>query len=291
MNDDAIKVKFDNQSNPDSSFDIIKLEELFEREGMDHSIEELHRVEFFIILVITDGKGRHTIDFTDYTYKRGTILTVRKDQIQKFHKQKNVKGFLLLFTDDFLVTYLEKLEALKSIQLFNELLGLPKLELTDDEMDMAGNIISRIENEYFHQNDDHSLGVIRSELHILITKLFRIKSEHDILPDNKKYVSDFVHFQLLVEQNVNKTRRVIDYAKLMGVSTKTLNTISKRITDKSAKNFIAEISIKQIKRLLINTTLSVKEIAYASGFEESTNFYKYFKRVVGLTPEQFRASY
>ena len=74
----------------------------------------------------------------------------------------------------------------------------------------------------------------------------------------------------------------------MSVSTKTLNTITKSIVNKSAKAFVDEISTKQIKRLLINTKLSIKEIAYQSGFEETTNFYKYFKRQTQVTPEQFR---
>ena len=67
------------------------------------------------------------------------------------------------------------------------------------------------------------------------------------------------------------------------------NTVTKSIVNKSTKQFIDEINTKLIKRLLINTKLSVKEIAYQSGFEETTNFYKYFKRQTQTTPEQFRA--
>jgi len=91
-------------------------------------------------------------------------------------------------------------------------------------------------------------------------------------------------------QNVTNTTKVNDYAKMMAISAKTLNSISKSIVHKAAKEFIDEICIKQIKRLLINTPLSIKEIAYESGFEETTNFYKYFKRQVQMTPEQFRTA-
>jgi AraC family transcriptional activator of pobA len=78
---------------------------------------------------------------------------------------------------------------------------------------------------------------------------------------------------------------------MIGLSTKTLNTITKNIVNKSAKEFIDEIYTKQIKRLLIHSDGAIKEIAYASGFEETTNFYKYFKRQTQLTPEQFRNSF
>lgn len=284
------KVKFKNQFNPTSAFDLIKMEELMRRELIDHDPEILHRVDFFILILITDGQGYHTIDFTDYKYEKGTILSIRKDQIHKFFRSKSPKGYLLLFTDEFLVRYLEKSEVQKTLQLFNELLGAPKIQLSDSELKEIGNIVKRIEAEYHEVSDNYSPGVIRSELHILITKLYRIKSQKKQVIVEKKYLSEFIEFQALVEKNARKTTRVQEYAQMMAISTKTLNSISKSILNKTAKEFIDEICIKQIKRLLINTPLSIKEIAFESGFEETTNFYKYFKRHVGITPEQFRAT-
>jgi AraC-like DNA-binding protein len=284
-------VKFQNSQNPNAGFDVISLEELYTRTDLEHSPYELHLVEFYMIILIENGQGSHTIDFTEFEYKKGTLLTIRKDQIHQFHKGRNVKGKLLLFTDDFLVSYLEKLEALKSLQLFNEILGVPKIQLSEVQLKEVIGLIERIKTEYFDMNDDYSLGIIRSELHILIAKLYRIKSSKNQIISNRKYLSEFIEFQNLVEQNATKYTKVKDYAKMIGVSTKTLNTVTKTIVNKTAKEFIDDICTKQIKRLLINTELSIKEIAYASGFEESTNFYKYFKRQTELTPEQFRISF
>ena len=43
------------------------------------------------------------------------------------------------------------------------------------------------------------------------------------------------------------------------------------------------------KRLIVaNPELSLKEIAYELGFSEPTSFYRYFKRVTGLTANEFR---
>lgn len=284
---DAVHIKFKNQQNPNAEFDLVRIEELFEIAGDDHSPDELHVVEFYNIFFVESGQGYHTIDFTDYACEAGTILTVRKDQLQKFFRS-NLKGSMLLFTDEFLVSYLEQLEALKSLQIFNELLGTPKVQLSNAEMEEIADLIKRMQDEYFSTNDQYSLEIIRSELHILITKLYRIKSRQKQIIFDKKYLSEFIEFQRLVESNVKQTTRVQDYAKMLGVSTKTLNNISKTIIHKTAKEFVDEICTKQIKRLLINTELSIKEIAFASGFEETTNFYKYFKRQTQTTPEQFR---
>jgi len=135
------------------------------------------------------------------------------------------------------------------------------------------------------------MGIIRSELHILIAKLYRIKSKSKLLDNQRKYISEFINLQNLVEQQVTQYSKVQDYAKMLGLSTKTLNNITKQVVNQSTKEFINSIYIKQIKRLLINTDLPIKEIAYATGFEETTNFYKYFKHQTQLTPEKFRATY
>ncbi len=282
-------IKFKNRQNPGSTFDIIQLEELLVRENMDHHPFDPHRVEFFMITLITKGKGKHVIDFLEYPYEKGTLITIRKDQLHKFVRAKNVEGFILIFTYDFLVSYLEELEFKKNLQLFNELLASPKLQLTETEYYEIFPLIDRIKKEYLSINDEYSPRIIRSELNILITKLFRIKSRGNPVIRSRKHLSEFLAFQELLEENVSQYSQVNYYAKELGISTKTLNNITRGIINKSAKEFIDEIYIKQIKRHLINTEDSVKETAYTLGFDEPTNFYKYFKRHTSLTPEQFRS--
>lgn len=290
MKNSTEHIHFENIQNPKAQFDIIKLEDLYRRKNINHSIELQHRVHFYIIIFFNSGKGNHSIDFTDYKCKQGTLLTVRKDQIHKFSFSDNLKGHLLLFTDDFLVSYLEELESQKTMLLFNELLGTPKIQLKKSEFENINESINRIEEEYLKIADNHSLGIIRSELHILISKLFRIKGHKDQFDIKKKYLKEFLEFQKLLEKKVNTTNKVKDYAQMLGLSSKTLNTITKSIVNKTAKEFVDETCIKQIKRLLLNSQLSVKEIAYQTGFEETTNFFKYFKRQTSKTPEQFRES-
>ncbi len=280
------QVSFNNKREG-SLFDILSIQDLFNLKDIEHSPLDFHQVNFYILLFFTKGQGIHTIDFTDYTYHKGTILSIRKDQIHKFFKA-NSNGYLLLFTDDFLVSFFEKKEALKSMQLFNELITSPKIQLNDEDFREFEIIVNEINKEYFVVNDEQTMGLIRSLLNILINKIFRIKARKNNVLSNKKYLSEFATFQQLVEKNCFKTKKVIDYANMMALSTKTLNNVTNSILNKSAKRFIDDILIIQIKRLLINTKNSVKEIAYEVGFEETSNLYKFFKRHTQTTPEKFR---
>ena len=190
--------------------------------------------------------------------------------------------------EEFVVSHLNELEALKSLQLFNELLSNPKIGLSETAFSDFISLIKHIEYEYFHSKDEFSLGIIRSTMHILITYLFRIKSKNEQVLIEKKYLPQFTAFQALVEENCFKTKKVKDYAHKLGISTRTLNTIVNSIVNQSAKTLIDEIVITQIKRLLINSNLSVKEIAFTAGFDEPSNLFRFFKKYTQVSPEAFR---
>jgi AraC-like DNA-binding protein len=290
MHESPLHVSFSNSQQPGSAFDLIRLEDLYQRSDLSHSPFQLHRVEFYLLILIEAGEGVHTVDFKEYQYRPGSVLTIRKDQIHRFHKNDTVKGTMLLFTDDFLVSYVEEREALKAFQLFNEVLSAPVVQLSPEERVKVQALTKRTSEEYFGQPDEYSLNIIRSELHILMARLLRVKARKIGLSPKSKYLSAFIKLQNLIEQHVSAHRSVKNYAAMLGMSTKTLNTITQSIIHKSAKAFIDDICTKQIKRLLINTEDSVKEIAFTLGFEETTNFYKYFKRQTGMTPEQFRST-
>jgi len=49
--------------------------------------------------------------------------------------------------------------------------------------------------------------------------------------------------------------------------------------------------IECAKRLLLRTNVPVNEVAYACGFRTRRTFFRAFKRAVGLTPAQYRASH
>lgn len=291
MKDKKTHIKFENQKNPKSDFELLKLGDLIQIRDADHFMYEQHLVEFYIIIFITKGNGRHMLDFTDYQCKKGTVLTLRKDQFHKFYKQEALNGYLLFFKDEFVYRYLEFSESQKTLQLFNEALESPKLQLLESEFKEILIIINQLIKEYNTINDHYSLDIIRSELHVLIVKLLRFKSKKKRINIQRKYLSEFIEFQNLVETNAEEMYKVKDYAKMMGISTKTLNTFSKTIVGKTAKEFIDEIRIIKIKRLLINTGLSIKEISFDSGFNDSTNFYNFFKRHTYKTPDAFRSEF
>lgn len=62
----------------------------------------------------------------------------------------------------------------------------------------------------------------------------------------------------------------------------------KRATGRTLSDFVNELRIGHARRLLIETTLGVAQIAYASGFANLSNFNHRFRRLSGVSPSVFR---
>lgn len=81
-----------NNKRKESQFDFLQLEDLLGRKKLHDELFNSQQIKFYTLLFFTKGEGVHTIDFKEYAYKKGTILSIRKDQIHKFYPS-NAKVF------------------------------------------------------------------------------------------------------------------------------------------------------------------------------------------------------
>ena len=72
---------------------------------------------------------------------------------------------------------------------------------------------------------------------------------------------------------------------------KSLNKICKLAVNQTAKQLIDAHTILEAKRKLVIEGIQVQELAYELGFEEVTNFVKYFKKHTLVTPSQFKENF
>ena len=274
----------------DSNFISIRIEDFFKEINHEYILQN-HQTDFYTILFYTNDIGRHAIDFKDFYYAPGTFLVVRKNQIHKFYHNPNATGYLLFFKEEFLNRYVNEDEIARIIQIFNEFLTSPKTQCPQEDLQGLLGLFEGIITEYDNIDDDYSPRIIRSLLHLLANLIHRIKSRNYNKIVLKKNLRDFIKFQGLVEKNYGESKKVSYYANLMGFSSKKLNSIVQFIANKPAKDFIDDVAIIKIKKELLYTNLSIKEIAFKVGFADSTNFFKYFKNRTDFTPKEYRDTY
>lgn len=78
------------------------------------------------------------------------------------------------------------------------------------------------------------------------------------------------------------------YADQLNVSCRYLAQVTRRISCKTPKAIIDEYIVKEIERELSTTTHTVQEIANTFGFSSQAHLTKFFKKMRGLTPSEYR---
>ncbi|WP_252729937.1 helix-turn-helix domain-containing protein [Zobellia uliginosa] len=271
-----------------TDIEFLSLAEMFSRIKKDpnHNPKQPHRISFFALLIITEGEGEHQVDLTHYSVRKGCVIKIAKGQVHAFQENPNYKGYLVVFTEDFVLRYFSKSSIKVISHLYNYHISSPLVENST----FNDFFLEQLNSELHRENSYAQKEIVAKILELYLLRLERHAHIAPIKNYNKQHQTIFMNFKDLVEKNYTNTRNVKDYADMLFVSTKHLNLVVKEFTFTTAKNFIDNFVILETKRAIVSTDKSLKEIGFAVGFDEVTNFTKFFKKHIGTTPKEFKAA-
>lgn len=110
--------------------------------------------------------------------------------------------------------------------------------------------------------------------------------------DYSSYKSERVD-QVIEYLNKNYTNNITlsDVASITNMAESAFCRFFKKQTGNTYIDLLTEIRLGHASKMLINTSLSVSEIAYACGFNNISNFNRIFKKRKGYTPKEFKKVY
>lgn len=276
---------------PTIEFEILTLSSLLARQPqLTQPLNKAHRLGFYYILFVTKGTGVHHIDFQPYEFSEGSAIFVAKGQVHAFDIDSEYDGYLILFTESFLSKNLVHADVLAFYRLYNYHLHAPIVTPKKIEANTFHTIVNEIYKEYNYADNFAKEELLRLLLKLLLLNAERIKRTVMRKEKNAERFIQFGLFQNLLEVHIFKTRNAKEYAQMMAISYKHLNEICKAVTGSTAKEVIDNLLVLETKRQLAVSDVSIKELTYQLGFDEPTNFVKYFKRHTHQSPAQFRKS-
>ncbi|MBE6197165.1 MAG: AraC family transcriptional regulator [Rikenellaceae bacterium] len=98
----------------------------------------------------------------------------------------------------------------------------------------------------------------------------------------------YTNFLELLRTNYKQHRDLTFYASALCITPKYLSQVVREVSGRSAMLCIEEYVITECKALLSSTTMTIQQIADAMNFPSQSVFGKYFKRVVGVSPKEYR---
>jgi AraC-like DNA-binding protein len=241
---------------------------------------------------VTKNSYSHYVDFQSYQLTKGSALFVAKNQVHHFTKGlQEAEGFGIVFSNLFLDKYHFLANRSKFNRLFNYHIEPPVIHKGEMGQDSFIDIAQKIYTEYVFPNNFIKFEMLNTLLHVLLLKAERAKEIHSISSVKTQWLEIFNSFKDMLEKEYIKSRSSRYYASKLFISYKFLNDIVKHLTNKTVKAFIDDFVTIEIKRYLVSTSLSVKEISYQTGFEEPANMVKFFKKNTNITPLKFRQQF
>ena len=140
------------------------------------------------------------------------------------------------------------------------------------------------------ESSELDVALIRHELMALIVRLAKL--QHAMVGSSVRQTSRPTYrvFQRELETGFRHHHSLAYYAKRLGYAQSTISRACLASEGRSAKQVIDRRIALEAQRLLVHSTASVADTAHLLGFSEATNFVKFFRRTIGLTPSGFRLS-
>jgi AraC family transcriptional activator of pobA len=239
-------------------------------------------------IYITAGNSVLQIDFDEYIALENRVFFIDKYKIWNWSNIKEIRGYLVQFTDSFYNHIYTGNPKLKSDQtLTGEIPPFVTVGLGDESI--WKEVFSVLFKEYTSAKNN-SKEIICLTLKVLILMYRRdYQSRYRIFESSQKKQL-LNEFKRLVNNRFTTLRTTKDFARELNITPNYLNALCQEFFYKTVSEIIQERVILEAKRMLMHTSLSISEIAYKLGFDDNSYFGRYFKKVVGMTPKGFRES-
>jgi AraC-like DNA-binding protein len=282
---DIIK-KYQFRDGLDLEFEIVDLKKVFDKKSAVMTTP--HRAQFYHVMWIEKGSGTHYIDFKPISIEDNVIIFIPQNSVNLFDKGGTYEGKAIIFTDDFFCKNKTDFDFLRSGILFNDLYPTTLMRVSPTNTHLTV-LLNYMETEFARTLDSEKYSILHNLLHVFLLQAEReMKSQgfEELVPGaNLEYL---ILFKELLDQRFTAEKTVNGYASELGLSDKQLHKACTTLLDKTPKQIIDERILLEAKRLLVHSSHTIKEIAYELGYDEPTNFIKYFKKHIESTPSEFR---
>lgn len=268
----ALMLQLGFRSTPVPGIEVVGIRELRQRMTVGGNGQQ-HRVGFHVITVVANGTGRREVDFTDVPLDRDSVLWVRPGQVQRF-EDGDLDGVHLLVAEEFVAS----LPAADTISVRQPVHVVDRVA-ADSVRALTAELARELERA------DPSRMVLQLLLRAVLVLLGRRADE---APDGGTGDPVAARFRTAIETSFTELHTVAEYAQILGYSIRTISRAVAQAHGTSPKHLIDRRIALEAQRLLGYTDLPVARIAHRLGFDEPTNFSRFFQRATGIRATQFR---
>jgi AraC-like DNA-binding protein len=245
------------------------------------------RLDFHQLVLVTQGRFGHTVDFQLESTPTGSVLAMQPGQVQHFEVNKAWDGWVVIFRPE----SVQSPGAVGSQHLGLSVDDLPvQLALGKPSFEAVRATMAQMHQDAELTGPMSQVAALeRAQLQALLIRLQIASEQLQNSPAmDSALARHFRKFRHAVEQRLYEWHQISAYARTLGLSEKTLSRATQQVTGLSAKAYLSKRIALEAKRLLAHTPWPIAQVADKLGFVEATNFIKFFRREAGFAPSEFR---
>lgn len=265
-------VDFDSRLHAFLPVEVIERHDLLARvDRADFSAPQ--RPSFYLFLLMRSSRGSHRVDFTEIPARRGRLIQVRPGQVQVFTTEIDFDATLVL----------SQPATPSTRPWFPGHSSYCDLEARG--MTTAESIIDALRYQQVRFDGDQATSRLMIALFDALVALF---DQTHADTDDTHLPEAYVAFRSTVETDLTHWHDVVDYARYLGYSARTITRACQQATGQTAKRILTDRIVLEARRLIVHTDAPAAAISSQLGFSEPTNFTKFFTRNTGHSPGGFR---
>jgi len=249
----------------------------------------MHCHEFTELVIIYEGKGLHSIgDDPPAELTRGNIFVIPKGVYHEYI-QEDINLLNIIFDADLLPLPLLDVYSMPCFNMIfkgrtesHEIFNIPDFEL-EKVLSLAGELEIEL-NEHKPGFQFMATGLFM-QIIMFLARAIADSVENILTPHiGISRTIEYMHIHFKEKISIEKL------ADASGMSTRSLRRHFKRVNGYSPKEYLIKLRINCACELLGATMMSIDEIAFNTGFNDSNYFSKEFRKITGTTPSKYRSA-
>lgn len=247
------------------------------------------RMNFILMALCQRGEAYYDIDTRNQTVKPGDLFFVSEGHIvDNFQLSSDFKCMCIMLSTEFYHSFVLNVKNVSSLLLFST--NNPVVRLTSREVQTYSNYYFSIGRKIADDTHPYRIPLTKALMLAMFYDMSGViwRVEQHEHRGQRRADDLFARFIRLLEQNFRAERRVSWYARQLDISPKYLAEIVKQVSKRTPNGWIDHYVVLELRVLLKNSTMSIKQITQELNFPNQSFLGKYFKEHVGMSPSEYR---
>lgn len=249
-------------------------------------MKDAHYHPYYEFYYLLSGTRKVFINDTIYSVKKGDLIAIPKGEL---HRTTYIGGetherIVMDFSDAFIAPLIERI----GYKAFDECFVNRQLSIPPNRREYVEELFGKIIREH-NGVDDYSTTILTLYVYELIMFVLRCHENADypcsVAEIGDDVISDAARY---ISSNFTQEFSLTQLAAKYNMSPSYFSRKFKLCTGFGYKEYLITIRILEACKLLLNTDLSITEIAEKCGFDDSNYFGDSFKKVKGISPREYR---